>query len=395
MKRRFEERIAISVPVRVWGMDANGKPFSQSATTLDITRTGARLGGLNAPLQQGDTIGIQHGTEKARFRVVWAGRPGGSQNGQAGVYCLEQPKYIWGVSLERLTEQAACAAPVAAGAPPSTNPNHYSGFVGPIPDPQPRDDRRGVARHPCNGSAEIVNLKTGFTTWGTITDVSWSGCYVETALPLPTGTRADAALTFLGTVIRCKTEVRASHPTVGMGLIFLQMTVEDRQRLTQVLERLETRASQTAVRPPATPSNAPPASPSPDGNAAALSSNIYKVSAELREVEAKLATGGMKLDPRIIAEFRRTMDQARQTAWAVQQFIETSESTRDSYKLLADMENRRIRYATETVRDLVLDVDSQAIQLDTEGLPELITAIAQLHRRFSFLAQSHRATDEE
>ena len=56
--------------VRVWGMNAKGKPFSQNAYARNLTLDGAMLSGVDDALTPGDTIGVQHQDKKARFTVV-------------------------------------------------------------------------------------------------------------------------------------------------------------------------------------------------------------------------------------------------------------------------------------------------------------------------------------
>lgn len=46
MVRRRETRVRTVIPVRVFGMDSNGKPFTALAHTLDITNRGTRIAGL-------------------------------------------------------------------------------------------------------------------------------------------------------------------------------------------------------------------------------------------------------------------------------------------------------------------------------------------------------------
>src|SRR5437868_10751868 len=75
MGRRIDDRVPNELSIRIWGMDSAGRPFSSQARTIDITRTGARITGIDHICQKGDVIGIQHGEQKARFRVVWVGNP--------------------------------------------------------------------------------------------------------------------------------------------------------------------------------------------------------------------------------------------------------------------------------------------------------------------------------
>ena len=78
------------LPVSVWGTDSDGKHFHQLAYTLDISTGGARLAGLAAKLQKGDTIGVKYKQRKAPFRVVWTAN---NQN----VVCVEPAEWEGGV----------------------------------------------------------------------------------------------------------------------------------------------------------------------------------------------------------------------------------------------------------------------------------------------------------
>ena len=107
MKKPREQRISMSLAVRIWGMDAAGKLFGLEAHTVDITPVGACIEGPLAFLQRGAVIGIRCGRSHARFRVVWIGRPGTSRQGRIGVRCVEPGKYIWGVALQRKMDETS------------------------------------------------------------------------------------------------------------------------------------------------------------------------------------------------------------------------------------------------------------------------------------------------
>ena len=94
MSRRREPRVELNFEVKVWGLDRHGKPFMQHAHTLDITRAGARLIGVEC-VKVGEIIGIQNGDTKARFKVVWMGRENTPKAGQIGVHCVEPEKSIF------------------------------------------------------------------------------------------------------------------------------------------------------------------------------------------------------------------------------------------------------------------------------------------------------------
>src|ERR1700730_10204063 len=65
------------------------------AHTIDITHTGARIGGLRAGLQSGMIISLQRGWNKAKFRIAWT-RQVGPNELQAGVESLELQNNFWG-----------------------------------------------------------------------------------------------------------------------------------------------------------------------------------------------------------------------------------------------------------------------------------------------------------
>jgi len=68
------------------------------AHTVDITHTGARLGGLRTQLQPGIIITLQRGSKKAKFRIAWI-RQLAPNELQAGIESLERQKDFWGVDL--------------------------------------------------------------------------------------------------------------------------------------------------------------------------------------------------------------------------------------------------------------------------------------------------------
>lgn len=396
--RRREERIAVRLPVRVWGMDSNGKPFSQSTTTLDVTRTGARIGGLQCPLHQGDIIGVQHGPDKARFRVAWVGQAGSGRQGQIGVICVETDKYIWGAPLNRLR---AAAHP---GEPPSPGPS----FVGPLPPPpiqtpaKPKiSERREATRYACSGGAEFRNVEGGFKNWGTVADVSQNGCYVETIFPFPANTHVDVLISVRNIDIRCRAQVRSSHPNVGMGIEFTQITPEDRQRLDELISKLaiipSASARASAPTPPRTPlgPQQTPTAPSPQPSVALEktpnpSDDLYKVCSALRDAEAILESSAVQIEPRAITELMRVLDHARQTTESIQTRLENG-AGQDRHKFLAEREAARVRTVTALAHELAIDVDASSLGLSSEGFEELLNAVSQLHNRLITLMQKDRA----
>src|SRR6266851_85512 len=71
MPNEPEPRVDVNLPIRVFGMDAEGRPFSQKAHAQNISQHGARLAGLEKQLKPGDVIGVQFGDQKTRCKVIW------------------------------------------------------------------------------------------------------------------------------------------------------------------------------------------------------------------------------------------------------------------------------------------------------------------------------------
>jgi hypothetical protein len=71
------------------------------------------------------------------------------------------------------------------------------------------------------------------------TDIGGRGCYVETLLPLPLGTKVKIAFWMDSEKIQTSGVVRASDGGVGMGIEFTQLDDHVQERLQQHLEKLD------------------------------------------------------------------------------------------------------------------------------------------------------------
>lgn len=110
MPDRVEKRLVIALPVRVYGLGSDGKPFNQEAHTLDITRDGARIDGL-PHVTIGETVGLQYGEEKARYKVVWASEPDAKHHCQIGVQTVQFGPAPWHKTLEATPERSRWVDP--------------------------------------------------------------------------------------------------------------------------------------------------------------------------------------------------------------------------------------------------------------------------------------------
>src|SRR6266849_2368263 len=71
-----EARVTVDLPVRMWGMSADGRPFSQHARAQNISSEGALLAGIENELKVGDVIGVQCVEKKTSCTVIWVTNTG-------------------------------------------------------------------------------------------------------------------------------------------------------------------------------------------------------------------------------------------------------------------------------------------------------------------------------
>ena len=100
LEKRKSPRRKMVLPVKV-----SADKVTLLAYTVDITDSGARLGGLRTQLQLGTIVSLQRGSDKAKFRVAWL-RELAPNELQAGVECLEPRSNFWGVNLSDRENEA-------------------------------------------------------------------------------------------------------------------------------------------------------------------------------------------------------------------------------------------------------------------------------------------------
>jgi hypothetical protein len=230
MDNRSEARIGTAKAVRVFGMDADGHPFHHQATAMDISLHGARIEMIHCSGLQGQTVGIRFGSDKARYRVVWLGSLGSGGNQQVGLYCVDAGAYIWDV-IPQEQKQISYSFEEANLQPRSA--------LFQMESSGPSRDRRSHERVSISGSAQLRNCETNAADWAGLYDLSRNGCYLETRSPWPVATSVELTLDVSGTRIQAKAQVIASHPLVGMGLHFVELSRLNQQKLEQLFGVLQ------------------------------------------------------------------------------------------------------------------------------------------------------------
>jgi len=113
--------------------------------------------------------------------------------------------------------------------------------------------------------------------------------------------------------------------------------------------------------------------------ARSIADRLQCTTEELKTLEQQIVSGDFS--PRILAEFRNAVDSVRQTARIVQLWMGLQQEHRDPYSVMTTLSEDRVRRATQLARDLIIDLQSLDVDLDTEGLTHLHQAVEELHER--------------
>jgi PilZ domain len=108
-------------------------------------------------------------------------------------------------------------------------------------------ERRNHPRYKCEGSATFRTQGSDVRTWGTFTDLSLGGCYVELKATFPVGAIIDLELELNGVRAQLKGEVRVSYPFLGMGVAFRNMTPESYGQVQAMIDSVSLSVHQPPV----------------------------------------------------------------------------------------------------------------------------------------------------
>jgi len=217
MSEKPEPRLHVELPIRVFGMGTDGRPFLNHAQARNISHHGAKLSGLETQLKPGDVIAVQVGDHRARCKVIWVVDAGQAHKIEVGVNLIEGQPCPWEKEMqqsEQVTEPAPRVTP--SGENKRKFPRHR------VPFPLEMRDPDGVGSHMRTKSA----------------DISGRGCYVETMLPLPVGKVLSVTLWLDAQRVNTSAIVRSCDGGVGMGIEFTGLDEETQERLQQQIESM-------------------------------------------------------------------------------------------------------------------------------------------------------------
>src|SRR5437588_2796519 len=97
-----------------------------------------------------------------------------------------------------------------------------------------------------------------------------------------------------------------------------------------------------------------------------LTERLQKATAELRDLAQALPAAD--IDDRVLREFREAVNHLRQTAWAVQQWMQLKEQHEDPFNVISLLAVDGVRVALMILKSLTLDFDVSEVSMETEGI---------------------------
>jgi hypothetical protein len=205
-----EPRLTVDLPIRIWGMSADGRPFSHSARAQNISSDGALISGVENELKVGDVIGVQCDERKTRCTVIWVMNTGPVKKNQVGVKMVAEQECPWKSYLP-LDSATVAISP---------------------------SNRRRWHRHKISLPLELRDERVQAPTRINATDVSGNGCYIESMVPLPVGTTLRVDFWLGSDHINITAVVRTCDPGVGNGLEFTGMPPDTKARTQAYLDAM-------------------------------------------------------------------------------------------------------------------------------------------------------------
>jgi PilZ domain len=210
MGRRSQPREPVTVPVRIFGTDIHGQIFSEKVSTVNVSRNGAELAGVRPDLGLDEIVGLTYGSNRVHFRVKWMGAPGTPGAGHVGLLNIAPEKPLWDF-------------PLPAGAVD----DYQAAAV----------EHRKNPRFRCQNSIEI-HVQDGPSFWGTVADLSLSGCYVEIPIPFEVGKKLKVGIWLGQSKAWAEARVAQGTPGMGVGLMFTEISDQDLDQIRRFLANL-------------------------------------------------------------------------------------------------------------------------------------------------------------
>lgn len=103
----------------------------------------------------------------------------------------------------------------------------------PASEDSSRPERRGVPRYRFVTTVVVTESSSGTRLPARTSELGLNGCYIDTLEPFPVGTSVRMRIFKDREVFESAGRVLYSHPGIGMGILFVDLTLDQRP----VLER--------------------------------------------------------------------------------------------------------------------------------------------------------------
>jgi hypothetical protein len=104
MDRRHNARVSVQLPAQVWGMNASGQAFTDSALVVNMSAGGIVVRGLHRRIRIGELLDVRMENSSSQFRVIWI-----SASGDLGLQNLTTETFLpRSVLLHCAQEAAVC-----------------------------------------------------------------------------------------------------------------------------------------------------------------------------------------------------------------------------------------------------------------------------------------------
>jgi hypothetical protein len=147
--------------------------------------------------------------------------------------------------------------------------------------------------------------------------------------------------------------------------------------------------------PPPTTTPVPPASHRNKALAQepTLLQKLSKIRAEFKDLHEELISD--HVDPRLVQDFRDSVDHARQAAWTLEQWLQLEQEKRDPFEVMPHLDAERVKHTHRLAKRLAVGIDATEIGEHTGGLDGLFGAIDELRTRLARLLKKELPRDKE
>lgn len=128
-------------------------------------------------------------------------------------------------------------------------------------------------------------------------------------------------------------------------------------------------------------------------NHPALSSRLVRLTAELEALEVDLRIAHDP-DPHLLQDFRRSVDEVRNTAWTIGELINARASRKDPQVVLSFVAAERMRRFSQMALSLAEDIDDPIVTWETGGVQKVSESLDILQARLKKLLKQHLARIE-